>query len=155
MVSLAMTFSLMVSSCRTVSPLPPVDLAAPGWRVEHGQAVWRSSERTPEIAGELFFALHPDGRAMVQFIKTPLPLVVAQSTSNAWQIEFISEDKAFRGSGNPPSRIGWLQVSRCLSGMSPGKDWDWRRKDGGRWRLENRRSGEMIEGYLGGRQRDD
>ena len=91
--------------CHTVPPLPPVNLTEPGWTVLQGQAVWRTKKDAPEIAGELFVATNPDGRSFVQFTKTPLPFVVAQTTTNSWQIHFVPNDKTYSGRGKvPPSQ---------------------------------------------------
>jgi len=135
-------------SCRTVPPLPAVNLAEPGWRVQRGQAVWRSRQDAPEIAGELLVATHSDGRAFLQFTKTPLPLVVAQTTSNAWRIQFVAEGKSWSAPGKPPAQLAWLQLLRCVRDSAPPANWHWRPRDDGHWRLENNVTGEMLEGYL-------
>src|SRR5204862_5812199 len=93
--------------------LPPVNLNEPGWKIRRGQAVWKPNKSAPEIAGELTFASNPDGRAVLEFTKTPFPIAVAQVTSNQWQIEFPAQQKRFSGRGRPPARIGWLQL--CLA----------------------------------------
>src|SRR2546430_5175382 len=59
--------------CHTDSP-PPLNLAEVGWKVRKGEAVWRSGPGAPELAGELLVATHPDGRALVQFTRSPLLL---------------------------------------------------------------------------------
>ena len=146
---LSVLFALCwLSACRTTPLLPAVNLGEPGWRLRQGQAVWRSKRDAPEIAGELLLAAHPDGRSFLQFTKTPLPFVVAQTTTNAWQIEFVAENKTFCGSGRPPSRLGWLHLARCLTGRVPPANWRWKQLDEGRWRLENNLSGERMEGFL-------
>jgi len=135
-------------SCRTVPPLPAVNLAEAGWRVQRGQAVWRSKRDGPEIAGELFIATQPDGRGLLQFTKTPLPLIVAQTTPDAWQIQFVAEGKSWSGPGQPPERLAWLQLLRCFRDIVPSAKWRWHPCDDGHWRLENNVTGEMLEGYL-------
>src|SRR5215475_11653944 len=67
---LAILFLCAVSGCQTVPPLPPVDLAASGWTVRNGQAVWHLPDGT-ELAGELLAARGQDGREYVQFTKNP------------------------------------------------------------------------------------
>src|SRR5439155_15039375 len=67
--------ALCVPACRMLPPLPSVNLAEPGWTVHEGQAIWRPKRDAPEIAGEILVATHQDGRALVQFTKTPFPFV--------------------------------------------------------------------------------
>jgi hypothetical protein len=151
-------FSVLLSllpACRTTSTLPPVNLSESGWAVRQGQAVWRSKKEAPEIAGELLVATNLNARSMVQFIKTPLPLVVAQTTADSWQIHFVPNNKTFSGQGTSPSRLArrylpycWLYVARCLSGVAPPEPWSWQQLPNNNWRLENRKTGESLEGYL-------
>jgi hypothetical protein len=141
-------FLLLVASCRTSSPLPPANLAEPGWTVRQGQAVWRSKAGAPEIAGEVVLATRADGRTFTQFTKTPLPFLVAQTTANAWQIEFAADNRKFAGRGSPPTRLAWLHLARSLSGVNPPKGWWFTKGGDGSWHLENPKTGEMVEGYL-------
>jgi len=87
----------LLAGCRTATPLSPVNVQEPGWNVQQGQAVWRSRRNAPEIAGELVVAMHPDGRSLVQFTKTPLPFVVAQATIDSWQVQFVPQNKVYSG----------------------------------------------------------
>ncbi len=89
----------------------------------------------------------------MQFIKSPFPICVAQTTSNAWQIEFPPQNKIFSGRGNPPAKFGplptgWLQLASCLKGNSPPANWSFQKLDDASWRLENKKTGESIEGFL-------
>jgi len=138
----------LLAACRTVPTLTVVNLAEPGWGTRQGQAIWRFHTAAPEIAGELFVATHRDGRTFLQFTKTPLPFIVVQTTTNSWRIEFVAENKTYAGRGQPPVRLAWLQLPRCLAGAVPSAPWKWEASDAGRWRLENRATGEMLEGYL-------
>jgi hypothetical protein len=140
-----------VAGCRSLPPLPPVNLSQPGWTVRQGQAVWRPAGTTTEVAGEILVATSTNGAAFLQFSKTPFPLVVAQLSSNDWQIEFSTENKRFSGRGNPPSRLIWLWLGRMLLGEPPPKNWSWRLDNNG-WRLENRATGEAVEGYFAGNE---
>src|SRR5262249_49980619 len=101
-----------------------------------------------ELAGELLVATHQDGRSLVQFTKTPLPFVVAQSTTNSWQIAFVPKNKTYSGHGEPPVRVIWLHLPRCLNGTPPPKPLVFERALGSGWKLENRVTGEMVTGYL-------
>src|ERR1017187_4459113 len=127
-----------LGACQTVPPLPKINFSEPGWTIRQGQAIWRSQRDAPEMAGELLVATNSDGRAFVQFTKTPLPFAVAQIAPNAWQIESPVENKRYTGRGKPSAKIIWLQLPRCLSGAVPAKPWSWQTLDNGRWRLENR-----------------
>ena len=109
-----------------------------GWRVEQGQALWRPARRFPELGGELVVASHEDGRCLVQFAKTPLPMVLVQTTRTNWLIEF------------PPRRMRFalLYLPAALAGDSLPASFRFQRKPDGGWRLENTRSGETVEGFL-------
>ncbi len=136
------------NGCRTFPPLPSVDLAERGWSVRQGQAVWKSSSTAPEIAGELVVATRPDGSSFLQFTKTPLPFVVAQTTSNSWQIQFVPENRRFSGPGKPPRRLLWLQLARCADGNCDAKQFSFTTLPNGNRFLQDRKSGESIEFYL-------
>lgn len=141
-------FIICVAGCQMFPKLPPANLSEPGWTIHQGQAIWQSQKNAPEIAGELLVATNLDGRTFVQFTKTPLPFLAAQSTTNSWQIHSIPDDKTFSGRGKPPARALWLWLPRCLGGGAPPKSITWQRLENDRWRLENHRSGESLEGYL-------
>jgi len=138
---------LGLAACRATPPLAPVNLSEGSWTIRHGQAVWRQETKAPGIAGELLLATGPARRAFVQFTKTPLPVVVAQTTADAWQIEFVPDHRTYSGRGQPP-QLAWLQLASCLAGVAPPPGWRWEKFDDARWRLENKVSGEMLEGYL-------
>jgi len=138
----------LLAGCRTATPLSPVNVQEPGWNVQQGQAVWRSRRSAPEIAGELVVAIHPDGRSLVQFIKTPLPFVVAQATIESWQVQFVPQNKVYSGRGRPPAQLIWLHLPQCLQGGAPPGNLSWVRLENQGWRLENRSTGESLEGYL-------
>jgi hypothetical protein len=119
-----------------------------GWRIQEGQALWRPTARAPELAGELLVARQEDGRALIQFSKTPFPLVLAQTTATNWAIRFPSQKLAFRGRRPPPARFAWLYLRPALAGEVLPAALRFERKPDGGWRLENRRTGETMEGYL-------
>jgi hypothetical protein len=110
--------------------------------------VWRSKKDAPEIAGELVVATNPDGDSFVQFTKTPLPFFTAQATKKSWQLHAIPENKTFRGRGKPPARIPWLWIPRGLAGETPPEPLAWQTLTNGNWRIENRKTGESLEGFL-------
>ena len=143
----ALLLVLCVPACRTLPPLPSVNLAEPGWTVREGQAIWRPKRAAPEIAGEILVATQHDGRALVQFTKTPFPFVSARTQTNAWQIEFPTQNKRYSGRGEPPARLLWFQLPRVISGAPTLKGWTWH-SEAERWRLENVSTGESLEGYF-------
>ncbi len=126
--------------------LPPVNLADPGWTVRQGQAVW-TLPQGHDIAGEVLVAMGPEGRSFVQFTKSPFPLVIGQTISNRWQVEFPAQNRRYSGPGSPPKRLLWLYLPRVLSGEEPPPRWTWKNPDGN-WRLENAITGEAIEGFF-------
>ena len=141
-------FLLFSVGCRTLPPLPAVNLAEPGWTIREGQGVWRPKREAPEIAGEILAATHRDARAFVQFTKTPFPFVIATTTTNSWQIEFPTQNKRYSGLGKPPSRLLWLQLPRAISGAAPPKPWSWQPQKEHQWRLENLSTGESLQGFF-------
>jgi len=46
-------------------------------------------------------ASHADGRCVIQFTKTPLPLVLAQTSRTNWLIEFPPRQMGFMARGFP------------------------------------------------------
>jgi hypothetical protein len=145
-------FSILViaalSGCNTAPPLPKADISSSDWTVLQGEAVWKRDRSTPELAGELILATNVDGRAFVQFTKTPFPMVIAQSTSNIWEVQVPVQNKRYSGHGNPPKRLTWLYLPKLLAGDTPPRGWLWKTEEGGRWDLRKPKSGESLEGYL-------
>jgi len=131
--------------CRT-TPFPPVDLKQPGWTVRSGQAVWHLPKGQSEIAGDVLVATRQDGEGFVQFSKTPFPLVSGRITSSQWQVEFPPQNKHYAAPGNPPVRVLWLYLPRALSGQKLPDKLTWH-EDANGWNLQNRASGEAVEGY--------
>ena len=138
---------VFASGCRTVPELPRVDLSQPGWTMRQGQAVWKANADAPEIAGELLLATHPQRGMVLQFLKTPFPVVVAQTSAGAWKIAFSGE-REFAGRGEPPDRISWFRLGAALEGRDLTRGWSFRKAGDRNWRLQNERTGEFIEGYL-------
>lgn len=143
---LLLTVALFLSGCQNAPPLPPVDLAAPGWRVQHGQAVWKPTRSRPELAGELILATRTNGDFFVQFAKTPFSLATAQVLNGQWQIEFGDGNRRWGGSGEPHSRFVWFQLPRALANGFLDKHWRFTNLTPDTWRLENLHTGETLEG---------
>ena len=146
----------------TAPPMPKADLSGPGWTVQQGQAVWHTPRQNifapphagmppprpaPEIAGDLILATRTDGSAFVQFSKTPFTVAIAQMTPSGWQLEIPPQNRHFARHGKPPAQIVWLQLANALNGKSVAKNWTWH-GSAANWHLENRSSGESLEGYL-------
>ena len=133
-------------SCRSLMPLPPADLSAPGWRVQQGQALWKPTKTRPELAGELLLATNSNGDFFVQLAKAPFTLATAQMMNDRWQIEFGSGDYRRSGRGQPPARFVWFQLPTALAGAGVSGNWSFDRVTTNSWRLENHRTGEALEG---------
>jgi hypothetical protein len=132
--------------CRALGPsLPRANLQEPGWTVREGQAVWHLPQSTVELAGEVLVATRADGRAFVQFTKTPFPLVSGQTTRKLWEVDFPPEQRHYFGWGTPPERIIWLYLPRALTTRPLPKNWSWHEDKNG-WKLENRTKKEFLEG---------
>jgi len=101
-----------------------------------------------EIAGELWLAVHPDGRSALEFSKPPMALVVAQRTPGRWTISFPAGDKTVAGRRRPPSRLLWLYLGSAQAGTPLPAGLTFELRDDGLWRLENEQSGESLMGYF-------
>ncbi|HUZ08241.1 MAG TPA: hypothetical protein VMV89_12240 [Candidatus Paceibacterota bacterium] len=137
---------ILCAGCRTARPFPPADFSAPGWRVQQGQAVWKPSSSRPELAGDLLLATNVNGNLFIQFSKMPFPLATAQVSGDRWQIEFGANQYAWHGRGTPPKRFVWFQLPRALLAPNLGGSWQFSRVETNSWRLQNPRTGEMLEG---------
>jgi hypothetical protein len=135
-------------SCSTVKNLPPVDFSAPGWGVRSGQAVWKPAADRAELTGDLVLATNASGDFFVQLLKTPFPLVTAQEVQGSWQIEFGANEHHWQGHGTPPARFVWFQLPVALAGGSPGSHWQLEVAREGSFKLENRSTGESLEGVF-------
>ena len=133
-------------SCRTATPLPPADFAAPGWRLRQGQAVWKPPQDRPELAGDLLLAVNTNGNYVIQFSKTPFSIASAQVADGRWQIEL--GQRLWRGQGEPPRRFVWFQLAPVLAGASAVAPWRFTSRAGQSWRLENAGTGEFLEGQF-------
>jgi hypothetical protein len=135
----------LLTACRTAPP--PVDLAAPGWRVWSGQAIWKPSASESEIAGELLLALNADGQGLIQFSKAPFTLVEARFAPGQWRIELPLRRIRACGHGDPPARFAWFQLPAIVLIQPPGAEWCVIRGDGGTWRVVNQHTGETLNGF--------
>ncbi len=122
--------------------------SGPGWHVRQGQALWRPKRGLPEFGGDLVLANDAEGRCLIQFDKTPMEIVSAQTTSNRWLIRFPQRQMSFSGHEPAPTRLSWLYLPAALAGKPLPKPFQFERKPDGGWRLENTRTGETLEGFL-------
>ena len=83
-----LTIAMLSSGCRTTTGASLFTTSGPGWHVQEGQALWRPGRGLPELGGDLVMASHEDGRCAIEFAKTPLSLVSAQTTRTNWLIQF-------------------------------------------------------------------
>ena len=136
------------TACRTAAPLSPVDLSAPGWKVQQGQALWKPAKDKTELAGELLMATNSTGDFYIEFTKNPFPVVTAQIQGGHWRIEFGGGKYSFGGRGQPPSRFAWFELPPALAGGPLNQTWHFKPLADGAWRLENSHTGEWLEGSL-------
>jgi len=122
--------------------------AGPGWHVQQGQALWRSGRGSPEFGGDLVLASDDAGHCLIQFDKTPMAILSAQTASNHWLIKFPQRQMSFSGRGPGPTRFGWLYLPAALAGKPLSEPLHFERRPDGGWRLENSRTGETLEGFL-------
>jgi hypothetical protein len=138
----------LCSGCRAPRDSDLFATSGPGWRIQEGQAIWRPRRGIPELGGDIVMASHADGRCVVQFIKTPLPLVLAQTSRTNWLIEFPPRQMGFMGRGAPSQRFAWLHLHAALEGKALPAGFRFQQKPEGGWRLENPGSGETVDGFL-------
>ena len=138
---------LFLCGCQT-SKQSLFTAAGPGWHVQQGQALWRPQRESPEFGGDLVLASDDAGRCLIQFDKTPMTILFAQTTSTNWLIRFPQRQMGFSGRGPGPLRFGWLYLPAALAGKPLPKPLQFERKVDGGWRLENSRTGESLEGFL-------
>ena len=138
---------VFLSGCQT-STQSLFTATGSGWRVQQGQALWRPQRGLPEFGGDLVLARDDAGRCLMQFDKTPMAILSAQTTSNQWLIKFPQRNYSFSGRGAGSTRFSWLYLPAALDGKPLPKNFQFERKPDGGWRLENSRTGETVEGFL-------
>lgn len=141
----AVLLPVIFCGCRTTNLFTA---SGPGWRVQQGQALWRPENGLPEFGGDLVLAEDNNSRALIQFDKTPLSMVFAETTSNRWLIRFPQRQMNFSGRVPEPTRFVWLYLPAALAGKPVPSPLHFERKPDGGWRLENTNTGEILEGFL-------
>jgi len=135
------------SGCAT-TPQNLFTVSGPGWTVRQGQALWTPRDGAPQIGGDLVLATDANGRALVQFEKMPLSLVTAQVTPEFWTIRFAQGGGFWKGHQPAPARTIWLYLPAALAGKPLPEPLHFNQEHGGNWRLENPKTGEILEGFL-------
>ena len=136
----------MLCACRT-APLPRIDTAAPGWTQRSGQAVWTPGRGAAEVVIDLQVWHRTGGECLLDVSKASLSFVLAHVTGDTWRVEAATGNR-HSARGQPPARVGWLQLARALSGQPPAVPWQFERRDPGAWRLTNPQTGERFDGSL-------
>jgi hypothetical protein len=145
--SVALAALTLCCSCQTTTQ-SLFTASGLGWHIQQGQALWRPKSGLPEFGGDLVLASNPDGRALIQFDKTLLSMVFAQTTPTRWLIRFPQKQMSFSGRTPAPTRFAWLYLSAALGGKPLPLTFHFEQKPDAGWRLENTATGEILEGYL-------
>ena len=136
---------IIVSGCGTT---PPTNLSEPGWQRYSGQGVWKAKLGNPEITGDAVFAVNHDGRVLLEFGTNAQMLVKAELSPRDWHLAYIQERRHYSGTGIPPKDLTWIYLLRALEQIEPPKEYIiWRTFEGGT-RIENKRTGEVINLYI-------
>ena len=125
-------------------PFPEVNLADPGWMLWSGQAIWKPNSEGSVIAGDLIAAHHTNGDILVNFSKSPLSILTAQSAGEWWRIDFLERGRSYSGRGEPPQRIIWFSLPDLLKGAPAPNNWIVRSIADGEWSVTNQQTGETI-----------
>lgn len=135
------------SGCETPPPQNLFSVSGPNWRVQQGQALWTPRTGAPQFGGDLILA-SDDGSSFVQFSKTPLTIVTAEVTPERWLLRFPQNGEVWDGHQPAPARTVWLYLADALAGKPLPKAFHFERKPDGNWRLEDTKTGEILEGFL-------
>jgi hypothetical protein len=123
-------------------------VSGPDWHVQQGQALWTPRRGAPQFGGDLVLATDNNGRAYIQFAKTPLPIVTVQTTPTDWTLDFQKLGGFWKGHQPAPTRTIWLYLPDALAGKPLPKPLHFEQQTNGNWRLENQKTGEILEGFL-------
>lgn len=131
--------------CRSVPAPPAIDTTQPGWKLQHGQALWTPDAAKSPIAGELLVAWNVSGDSLVQFTKTPFPFVTARRQAARWWVEWGAGARRQSGVTPPPRETIWFQLPRISAGQDPDAPWAWKPGESGSTTLTHPLSGERLE----------
>lgn len=138
---------LFFCGCVTTPHGNLVTVSGPQWHVQQGQALWTPKKGAPQFGGDIVVATDDDN-SFVQFSKTPLTIVTAQLDRKHWQLNIPQMGKAYRGRRPAPTRTVWLYLTDALAGKPLPKSIHFQHEGSGNWRLENDKTGEILEGFL-------
>jgi hypothetical protein len=85
---------------------------------------------------------------VIEFTKTPLPILFGIVEAHAWQIQWAMENRKYAGRGVPPKQLLWLQLPAALKGETPPDSVQFHTTPPDRWVLESPTTKERVEGYL-------
>lgn len=135
-----------LSACVSV-PVARMDLSQPEVVQRSGQAVWTPGRGAEGLVVDLEVWTRTDGACVLDVSKAGLPFLMAQVTSQDWRID-TSTGRRHAARGEPPARVGWLQLARALAGKPPASSWQFEQLPPSGWRLTHRRTGEGFDGFL-------
>jgi hypothetical protein len=133
--------------CTTTPPQNLFTISGPDWHVQQGQALWTPRAGAPQFGGDIVLATN-NGSSFVEFAKTPLTIVTAQLTPKRWLIRFPQNHQEWSGRRPAPPRTIWLYLADALAGKPLPKPLHFELKPDGNWRLDNVKTGEILEGFL-------
>ncbi len=139
---------LFFSGCETDKTQNLFAVTGSTWAIKQGQGLWTARSGAPQIGGDIVLASDGNGRSLVQFDKTPLTIVTAQTTPERWLIRFPQGGGVWAGHQPAPPRTIWLYLGDALAGKPLPKPLHFEQKPDGNWRLENPKTGEILEGFL-------
>jgi hypothetical protein len=140
-------FLTFFCGCATTVRENLVSVSGPEWHVQQGQALWTPRTGAPQFGGDIVVA-SDDGSSFVQFSKTPLTIVTAELTPKRWLLRFSQMGKAWDGRRPAPARTVWLYLADALAGKPLPKVFRFKQEPNGNWRLEDVKTGEILEGFL-------
>jgi hypothetical protein len=140
-------FPAFFCGCATTVPENLVSVSGPEWHVQQGQALWTPRTGAPQFGGDIVVA-SDDGSSFVQFSKTPVTIVTAELTPKRWLLRFPQMGKAWDGRRPAPARTIWLYLADALAGKPLPSAFRFKQESNGNWRLEDVKTGEILEGFL-------
>lgn len=139
---------LFLCGCATTSTQSLFTVSGPDWHVQQGQALWTPRKGAPQFGGDLVLATDGAGRTFAQFEKMPLSIVMVQTTPKEWFLHFAQGGGTYKGHEPAPTRTVWLHLADALAGKPLPEPLHLTQEAGGNWRLENAKTGEILEGFL-------
>lgn len=133
--------------CETV-PSNLFTVSGPAWHVQQGQALWTPRAGAPQFGGDLVVATNGLGDSLVQFAKTPISLVAAQTTPQYWTLNFYQLGGFWKGHQPAPKKTIWPYLTDALEGKPLPEPLHFEQQSNGNWLMENEKTGERLEGFL-------